>query len=339
MVTPGQIQNVHLSEIIDSAMDAIISIDTNFRIIIYNHAAEQLFGYPCQEMIGQTLMRILPEEIRPIHDDILRKFIATPNSKIKLNAYGRIRGVRANGEIFPMEAAISKTQIDEEIILTAILRDISERIQSEGRINSLLQEKEHILKEIHHRVKNNLFTIFSLLEMQANEVSSSETKNSLLDAASRVRSMMTLYDRLYQKDNDLYSVNLREYLPTLATDIVGIFPSHIPVQIKTDIENVTLGIKVISPLGIIINEFITNSMKYAFKTDADRLITIHASVNQNHVTIVYEDNGVGMKEIEAQNMQRGFGLQMVHILVSQLNGSLKMESNPGTKFTIEFSIL
>jgi two-component sensor histidine kinase len=80
-------------------------------------------------------------------------------------------------------------------------------------------------------------------------------------------------------------------------------------------------------------------MKYAFKTDADPLITIHASVNQNHVTIIYEDNGVGMKEIEAQNIQSGFGLQMVHILVSQLNGSLKMESNPGTKFTIEFSIL
>jgi|JI8StandDraft_1071087.scaffolds.fasta_scaffold00078_13 PAS domain S-box-containing protein len=338
MVTPSIVNSVHLSEIIDSAMDAIVSINSNFRIILFNRAAEELFGYSAKEMLGERLDKIIPEDTRSKHDEILRHFIKTPVSNLKLKSYGKIRGLRSNGDIFPMEAAISKSKTNHEIILTAILRDVTIRDSNEKKTNSLLLEKEFILKEIHHRVKNNLFTIFSLLQLQANEVDAEEAKVSLLDACSRVKSMMTLYDKLYQKENDLQTVNLKEYLPSLVQEIINIFPSATPVQVDADIEDINLGIRILSPLGIIINEFITNSMKYAFTENAQRRIKIHAIVADQKVKIVYEDNGVGIKDINLASSNSGFGLQMVKALISQLNGSFQVENSEGSKFTIEFTI-
>ncbi|TGL55896.1 PAS domain S-box protein [Leptospira ognonensis] len=338
MVTQKEIQSVHLSEIIDSAMDAIISLDSEFRVIIFNHAAEQMFGYHASEMLGKSLKKILPTDVQNKHDEILRRFILTASPNYRGKTHGKIRGVRSNGEEFPIEAAISKSQIDNEIILTAILRDVTEERKNNLKMEGLLKENDYILKEIHHRVKNNMFTIFSLLQMQSSEASSIEAKDSLIDAAGRVRSMMTLYDKLYRNEEMLQSLNLKEYLPTLTADIVGIFPSTSPIQIETDIYDVSLSIKQLTPLGIILNEFITNSMKHAFTGRENRKIKIQAFFENETVTIVYEDNGVGFHEDNIASNSRGFGLQMVNLLVSQLNGTIKSEKTEGTKFIIEFKI-
>lgn len=340
MVTPKEIQSVHLSEIIDSAMDAIISLDSDFRVIIFNQAAEQLFGYPASEMLGKSLEKILPKDVQNNHDEILRTFIKTASPNYRGKTHGKIRGVRSNGEEFPIEAAISKSQIGNEIILTAILRDVTEERKNNLKIEGLLKENEYILKEIHHRVKNNMFTIFSLLQMQSGETSSIEAKDKLIDAAGRVRSMMTLYDKLYRNEEMLQSVNLKDYLPTLTADIVGIFPTTSPIQIETDIYDISLSIKQITPLGIILNEFITNSMKHAFTGRKNRKIKVQALLQNEMITIIYEDNGIGFHEdhISSNNGSGGFGLQMVNLLVSQLNGRLKSEKTEGTKFVIEFKI-
>ncbi len=338
MVTQKEIQSVHLSEIIDSAMDAIISLDSEFRVIIFNHAAEQMFGYHASEMLGKSLKKNLPTDVQNKHDEILRRFILTASPNYRGKTHGKIRGVRSNGEEFPIEAAISNSQIDNEIILTAILRDVTEERKNNLKMEGLLKENDYILKEIHHRVKNNMFTIFSLLQMQSGEASSIEAKDSLIDAAGRVRSMMTLYDKLYRNEEMLQSLNLKEYLPTLTADIVGIFPTTSPIQIETDIYDVSLSIKQLTPLGIILNEFITNSMKHAFKGRENRKIKIQAFFENETVTIVYEDNGVGFHEDNIASNSQGFGLQMVNLLVSQLNGTIKSEKAEGTKFIIAFKI-
>ncbi|MDZ4727484.1 MAG: PAS domain S-box protein [Leptospira sp.] len=336
MVNSDYKKLIDLHNIIDSAMDAVISINADFKVILFNKAAESMFGFSSDEMMGNTLHCIIPDDTKSIHDDILRRFIKRSENKINLNTVGNIRGQRRNGEIFPMEAAISKLNSDDQLILTVILRDISDRYKAEEKIKTLLYEKEHLLKEIHHRVKNNLFTIFTLLELQANESTIDIVKNSLHDASSRVRSMMTLYEKIYQKTTDIQKINLSEYLPSLINDIVSIFPSPTPVEIITQIQDIEIDIKIASPLGIILNELITNTMKYAFVKSGDRKITVTAEMIGPLNCIIFKDNGIGIPETIQNDRGTSFGLQMIEILVAQINGKIEFLNDLGTKIVIHF---
>ncbi len=213
--------------------------------------------------------------------------------------------------------------------------DITDRKITEEKIKNLIIEKELILKETHHRIKNNMNIISALLKLQSDTQTNPETTSILQDAFSRVQGMMVLYDKLYQSENH-QQVSLKEYVPSLVHEIVQIFPQKEFVKIKTHIEDITLGERILSPLGIIINELITNSMKYAFRGRSDGLITIHASAKENLVTLTYQDDGVGMPESISFENSTGFGILLIKGLITQIHGSIRIDQKSGTKFVIEF---
>jgi len=215
------------------------------------------------------------------------------------------------------------------------LIDITGRKLAEEKIQNLLQEKELILKEVHHRIKNNMNTIIGLLILQADEQENSLTKSVLHDAAGRVRSMSVLYDKLYHCENN-NSVSIKEYLPSLIDEIFRMFPKMSSVEIDIQLDDIVLSAQKLSSIGIIMNELITNAMKYAFKESNKGRVTIAVSKKEKLISLIFADNGTGLPENISVDNSSGFGMQLLSMLVKQIKGAIKIERRNGTKFIIEF---
>lgn len=326
-----------LTQIIDSAMDAIISIDTTKKIVLFNGAAEKMFGYESKEIIGKPLDQLIPETFRKQHDNHIDQFGKTGVSRRAMGALGQISGLRFNGEEFPIEASISQISVNGEALYTVILRDVSVRNISESRIQRLLHEKENILKEIHHRVKNNMSSLFTLLTLQARSQDNLSVQTILYEAAGRIKSMIVLYDKLYHSETD-NSVSIQDYFPSICTEIVSIFPKNVEVKLDILQETIELNAKLLSSVGIILNELITNSMKHAFSETAMPEIRVRIFKSQNQLVLEYSDNGIGIPDSISFQNTPGFGLQLIGMLVEQIEGKIQIERINFSKFVLELKI-
>ncbi|OHD82167.1 MAG: hypothetical protein A3J97_12690 [Spirochaetes bacterium RIFOXYC1_FULL_54_7] len=213
--------------------------------------------------------------------------------------------------------------------------DIDEQKKTRDEIATLLAEKELILKEVHHRIKNNMNTIYSLLSLQSEAIKEPAAVNALQDAANRIQSMSLLYEKLYQS-TEFNTLPVNHYLSSLVEEIIANFPNSHMVQVEKDFQDFTLEAKQLQSLGIIINELLTNIMKYAFVGKDSGLITITAVRDDGHVTVSVQDNGIGIPESITFRNSKGFGLQLVMTLSEQLEGSVTMERKNGTRIVVEF---
>jgi two-component system CheB/CheR fusion protein len=317
----------------ESTKDGVLILDAvTGQIVDVNPFLIELIGFSFEELSGKELWEI----------GVFKNIAASKDAFLELQSKEYIRF-----EDMPLETKAGK-QIDVEFISSLYLadnkkviqcniRDITDRKAAEATVQNLLHEKEVILKEGHHRVKNNMNTIYGLLSLQADDQDNIETKNILLDSAGRVRSMMVLYDKLYRSEVNS-SLSLGEYLPTLIEEIVSIFPKKSSVKIETEIEDIVCTARVLSSLGIIINELITNSMKYAFSGRNDGCIKVTASKNGNRVLVAYKDNGSGIPESVTFENTNGFGMQLIGMLVVQISGTVEIIRDNGTGFVIEFDV-
>ncbi|TGL53140.1 response regulator [Leptospira kemamanensis] len=326
-----------LTQIIESAMDAIISIDVSKQIILFNGAAEKMFGYDARDIIGKPLDRLIPEAFRKQHDKHIDQFKQTGVSRRAMGALGEISGLRSNGEEFPIEASISQITVNGESLFTVILRDVSVRTLSETKIQKLLIEKENILKEIHHRVKNNMSSLFTLLSLQANSQEDLSIQTILYEAAGRIKSMIVLYDKLYHSETD-NSVSIQNYFPAICHEIVSIFPKNVSIQLEILEESIELNAKVLSSLGIILNELITNSMKHAFVDHANPAINLKITKEGTSIILEYSDNGKGIPESVSFQNTPGFGLQLIGMLTDQIGGKIMIDRKDYPKFLLELPV-
>ncbi len=209
------------------------------------------------------------------------------------------------------------------------------RKRHENKIIKLLAEKELILKEVTHRIKNNLYTISSLLSLQAADMEDSLAKAALEDAGSRVQSMKLLYEKLYEAPA-FTEISVRDYLPALVDEIIANFPNRAVVQKHIDIDEFMLTTKVIQPVGIIVNELLTNIMKYAFTGKNSGLITVSLKLHNGLISLLVGDDGNGMPESIDFDNSTGFGLQLVRAITAQLDGKIRIERIGGTKVVLEF---
>jgi PAS domain S-box-containing protein len=236
----------------------------------------------------------------------------------------------ANKETDYNESDIRQLNLMMDAVWMIVLRK-----QAEDEILKLLSEKEIILKEVHHRIKNNMNTISNLLRIQAEDQENPEIKKVMFDAEGRVLSMMVLYDKLY-RSADFEKMPIAEYLPALVDEILANFPERMTVKIEKQIDDFILDVNILQPLGIIINELLTNTMKYAFKGRKDCLITISAKLSGRNISIIIQDNGKGLPESFDPDKPGGFGMQLVSILTEQIGGHIRIERGEGTKFVLEF---
>ncbi|RLC48991.1 MAG: hypothetical protein DRI23_09840, partial [Candidatus Cloacimonadota bacterium] len=219
----------------------------------------------------------------------------------------------------------------------SIAEDITIRKDNEEKVKSLLEEKEILLREVHHRIKNNMATIESLLRLHTRNTKNTEVISGLNDAVNRIKSMRILYDKLLGSDN-FSDISILGYLSPLIDEVISVFPNKNIIKINKQIEDFEINAKLVFPLGIIINELITNIMKYAFKDTVDNEITIIASKKNDKAWIAIQDNGIGISEEINLKTTNSFGLRLVEMLVRQINGSIELIHENGTKFILEFDL-
>jgi PAS domain S-box-containing protein len=213
-----------------------------------------------------------------------------------------------------------------------------QKIRAEEQMKSSLREKEVLLREIHHRVKNNLQIIASLLHLQEGSVDEKEVADVLKESESRVKSMVMVHEKLYESPN-FTDINFKEYIEKLVYDILYTYGIKIGIiKVQLDIEDTNLNIDTAIPLGLIINELITNTVKYAFPQN-EGTITLKLKSLPENMEITIADNGIGLpKDFDLENPET-LGLQLVQSLVNQLEGKLKLNNDNGTEFKITFKEL
>jgi two-component sensor histidine kinase len=237
-------------------------------------------------------------------------------------------------EAFAHHAAMA---LDHAWVYEQAQQEIAERQGAEEQIKASLLEKEVLLKEIHHRVKNNLQVISSLLYLQSKQIVEPKTLEMFVDSQNRVRSMALVHERLYQTE-DLARVNVAEYIRSLTSYLFQSYgPGADRIKLEVDVANLLLGIDIAVPCGLIINELLSNALKHAFPGNAKGSIRVGFSTGPDgRYTLVVGDNGVGFPEGSDFRQTRSLGLQLVRTLVNQLEGTIELDRSGGTQFQIVF---
>jgi PAS domain S-box-containing protein len=215
--------------------------------------------------------------------------------------------------------------------------DITDHKQAEAQIKASLKEKEVLLKEIHHRVKNNLQIVSSLLQMQFRRTQEKEAAIVLQDSQNRIASIALVHEKLYRSD-DLANIDFAQYIPALTAHLFDSYKVNdeaVVLQIKVD--NIRLEIETAIPCSLIINELVSNSLKYAFPANRKGEIQIEFHTNSDHtMTLIVRDNGIGISEDFDITTTTSLGLTVVQGLVEQLEGTLELDRTQGTEFKITF---
>ncbi len=219
-------------------------------------------------------------------------------------------------------------------------QDITEQKAAEEKIRSSLKEKEMLLAEIHHRVKNNLQVISSLLRLQSRFLEDDASKEIFKETQNRVRSIAILHEKLYQSD-DLAKIKLDDYVKLLAEDLLYFYElDNSKIDMNIDVEEIFLNIETAIPCGLIIDELVSNSLKYAFKSEKNGNIIIKLHSNDdNRFSLIVSDDGSGIpEEVDPDNAET-FGMQLIKYLTNQLKGKLELDRTNGTRFKLEFKEL
>ncbi len=262
--------------------------------------------------------------------DYLAGRIASHSIELRMrHRDGRWVWILDNGKITERDSA------GKPIRMSGMHFDITERKRDEERIKALLAEKDLILREVHHRLKNNMNTIYSLLSLQADASGESAVVSALEDAKSRVRSMLVLYDRLYQPDVS-GEQSIERYLDRLVEQAVRNFPNGENVKIEKCIDDFSIDSKRLQSIGILVNELLTNIMKYAFAREGDHAIFVSASTQGANAVLAVQDNGAGIPESIDFESSGGFGFMLVSLLAKQLAGTIRIERGEGTRIVLEF---
>jgi PAS domain S-box-containing protein len=326
-------ENSLLKVLLETSSDHIYFKDLSSRFLMNSRAHARFMGVEDPAMlIGKTDFDFFTDKhAKEAYDDeqaIIRTGVAIKKEETNIKPEGPDSWVLT--EKMPLRDP------DGNIIGTfGISRDITERKLNEKRIQSLLDEKELILKEVHHRIKNNMSVIHSLLSLQAASLTEPGAVKALKDAEGRIESMLVLYEQLYQS-SEFTDIPASEYLDSLIDRMLANSNDCEFVTVRKGIEAFDLDIKKTQTLGIIINELISNILKYAFAGRCEGEIALSGRCEGNHITISVEDDGVGMPEDVSFGNSTGFGLTLVGALTEQLKGAIRIERGKGTKVVLEF---
>lgn len=321
--------------------DAILVIENN-TFIDCNQAVVKMLGYKTKE----ELLNTHPSELSPEKQPDGRfsyEFAQEMMSLALKNGSHHFEWMhtRANGENFPVEVWLTKVQFDQRTLINTIWRDLTEKKKIERTLRKNIEEKEILLKEIHHRVKNNLQIITSLLNLQTNTIEDEKVKAILFQSKTRIESMCKVHEMLYSSKN-LSSINYGDYLKDLLNKLIlNAKGESNQISLQLGISNLFLNINTAIPLGLLINELVTNSLKYAFPENGKGTITITInSINDVQYELIYGDDGVGYASEISFKDAHSLGFQLIDSLSEQLNGVIKRDfSKKGTHYSFVFEKL
>ncbi|HEY9246275.1 MAG TPA: PAS domain S-box protein [Candidatus Methanoperedens sp.] len=315
---------------VEISPDGIMIHNTN-ELTYSNKAGANILG---AENPGQVIGMKLFEFIHPDYHEIVKKRIENEKEG-KIAPLLESKWIKLDGTPVDVEVAAIPIFYKGRVEIHSIVRDITERKLVEQKIKNSLKEKEILLKEVHHRVKNNLQVISSLLFLQSKKVEDKHSLEVFNEGQNRIRSMVLVHEQLYQS-GDMANINFDKYIRDIAQSLALSYGSK-PVTINVHAEGMYLGIDQAIPCGLIINELISNALKHAFPQGRKGQLDIDFKIDDSHYLILTaKDNGIGFPmNLDFQNTS-SLGLQIINKLVKQLKGTIELESNNGTIFRIAF---
>lgn len=318
---------------IDRSSNPIYITDTDGYIQYVNPAFERHYGYKSEEAVGKT-PKILKSGAQ--EDEFYQRFW----SKIKSgqSAEGDLVNRTKQGKLVNVHYSTNPI-IDEDgehLGYIAIQDNITERVEMEQQIRDSLKEKNVMLAEIHHRVKNNLAIISSLLELETFESNDQQTIDFIRKSQTRIKSMAIVHEKLYKNAN-LSKVNLKEYVEELAPTIRETWiDDALSISFQMEIDDIEININQAIPLSLIIHELITNSIKHAFNSVSKGIIYVDIKEDDNNVHCTFSDSGISLSEDFDIDSAQKLGLSLVQLLTRQLQGSLSYDIEDGLTYRISF---
>jgi PAS domain S-box-containing protein len=247
-----------------------------------------------------------------------------------------------NDEVIWLQTFVNPVYVDDkQDEVSCLVYDTTDRKQIEKRIRDSLKEKEVLLQEIHHRVKNNLQVISSILNLQASYVTDEKTLDILEESQNRIKSMSFIHETLY-RTTDFSSINFSEYLRTLAYNLIQSYRlKKYSVRLHPNLEDIAVHIDQAIPCGLIVNELISNALKYAYREGTEGNLHLDLHKKKNTLRLRIADDGIGLPKDFRYDKTDSLGVQLVYTLTEQLDGTIKVNSKPGkgTEFIITFDLL
>ncbi|PLX68928.1 MAG: hypothetical protein C0603_04375 [Denitrovibrio sp.] len=330
------IKTLH-SAILEAVDEGVVGVNKVGEIFFANRFACELLGYNYEELVGKdhhtTIHYKSDKGVLDIADCPIMKSI---NNAEEFGSF-RDQLVRKDGTLVPVETTTGQFKyFNEEVKNIIVFRDITEELDSERKMLAQIDENKVLLREVHHRVKNNLQIICSLLSLQTDTIDDEASTNRLNDSIARIRSMALLHELLYQTKG-LSTLSISQYIDRLVLDIHSMFVKTDDIKIETDLEDININLDIAVPCGLIITELITNAIKHAFTgIDGDKIISIIFNQINDEKKLIVRDNGRGVDSIESVLESQSLGMTIVNSLIKQIGGEVTYESENGLSITIIF---
>jgi two-component system, sensor histidine kinase PdtaS len=324
----------------EAAPMGMMTTDADGKVTFANAQIDRMFGYKREELLGSPLRQLIPGLALGGPDRSSKTTPLAFRSPGKSTG-AKPRALRKNGTEFPIDLSFTPLP-DADLTLVSVL-DITEREHSMRQMNERtaelldsLKDRDVLLREVHHRVKNNLQVISSLINMQVRKLEPGVPRDVLVECKTRFEAVALIHEKLGQSC-DYAHVCFSDYISSLADNVLhATDASAAGVSLSIDAEAVSLGMNKVIPCGLILNELLTNAMKHAFPEDRGGTIRVTLKHNgPNRVRLTVSDNGVGMRACGTE-VTASVGLQLVSTLSEQLDGQVQILGLDGTSVTVEF---
>lgn len=314
------------------APGALIMVDRENRVQMVNQSFEELFGYTEEELMGKDIDKAI------VSEDDYHMTPRMPGDEFRNGKfYEDVIRYTKDGEPRDILLGAIPVFLDEEPIAGfGIYIDITDQKENERKLKQSLEEKQVLLEEIHHRVKNNLAIISGLLQLQAFETEDEKTKNALNDGQLRIQSIGLVHELLYQSESFI-DISFETYINKLIDTIKKTLPfDHQHIEIKVETGGVSMDINQAIPCAILINELVTNAYKHGFNDSESGAICVNLKETADQIILTVSDNGVGLPDDFSIVNKSSIGLSLIQTLTDQLEGTLKYSSDNGARFEVHF---
>ena len=320
---------------VENSLQGVIIVQ-DFRIVYANEALSKITDYTIEEMLAFS-----PDQVKKmVHvedQSLVWGRIASRLAGEDVPPRYEYRGIIKDGSIVWLEMIANLIEYQGKPAVMGAIIDITERQQADEQIKASLREKEVMLREIHHRVKNNMQIILSLLRIQSRTVKDKRTQDMFRQSQNRILSMALIHEALY-KSGDLARIDFAEHIRRMTTHLLSVYRKDLgDVKINQEAEGMFLDINKAIPCGLIISELVSNCLKHAFLRKREGQIIIRMTRDKNGKNnLIVKDNGTGLPEGLNFRETKTLGLQLVTDLVQQVNGSIMLGKTHGTEFIVRF---
>ncbi len=313
-----------------------IFIFQDFQIVYANEAVAQITGYSIKELLSLPMEKV-QAIIHPDDQEMIWGRLADRLAGKDVPSRYEFRLIRKDKKTLWLEVVVSRTEFQGKPAVQGAVIDITDRKKADEQIKMSLREKEVMLREIHHRVKNNMQIILSLLRIQSRTIKDIGTREMFKQSQNRIRSMALIHEALYKSKN-LAIIDISDYVSRMATHLLSIYREDLgEIEINQEAKGVFLDINRAIPCGLIISELVSNCLKHAFPQKKQGKITIRMTRDKkDRCSLTVRDNGIGLPEGLDFKDADTLGLQLVTDLVQQIKGSIVLNKAHGTEFIVNF---